>query len=142
MTWKVHIDDRPDYFVRGLVRVLAYREVGDSIDWLRQDGDILRAPQGVAVPIDDGPDRLGFLLPPAALEVLRDAIDARLGKRVDAAVVDELRASLSHERHRNDHLIEDVAHLAALAIAGMSAEPARAPVDVHPIEPIDLEEPF
>jgi hypothetical protein len=93
------IDNAPDFFLRRRIGLLVAREnvAGLEVDfpdpdmagaWVRKTilhGDPLPEGAIVGLPLD-------------SLEAVRDAIDARLGRRYDEALVAELRATLDHER--------------------------------------------
>lgn len=151
MTWNVHIAEHGDFFVRGRVRVLISRPAGDRVELFLQDGSAFVDPDQ-AVPLEDvnGTGRAwGYEMPADALTALRDAIDGRLGRRYDEALVFELRQALERLTSRYDDLVDRIAgaaldthttelaigHLGRVARPGRVEEVAGRPVDYTDEEP-------
>jgi hypothetical protein len=150
MTWNVHLADHGDFFVRGRVRILISRDAGDRIVELAlQDGSaFVDADQTIPLEDVNGTGRpWGYEIPADALFALRDAIDEKLGRRYDEALVFELRQALERLTNRYDDLVDRIAdaavdrHTTELAIGhlGRVARPSAA--DVGPILE-DSGEPF
>lgn len=109
--WEARVLELDSFFALHKVRILLARHLGASMELVLQDGsfytqreDDPREPELEVPP--------GWIVPLDALEAIRDALDERLGRRYDEALVFELRQALERERTRNDELVEKLADAA------------------------------
>lgn len=129
--WKAHIDDRSSPLRRSL-RLLVYRDLaGTGTEVVLADGTRHVYAEG---DVDDGAP-VGWLIPAEALEALREAIDERIGRRYDEALVFEVRATLERERTRVDDLVEKVVD--AALDAPRQVLDALGPARPLPLLPVD-----
>lgn len=152
MTWRVQLADHADFFVKNRVRVLISRDAGDRVELALQDGSAF-VDRHQPIPLEDvnGTGRSwGYEIPADALPALRDAIDEKLGRRYDEALVFELRQALDRLTTRHDELVDRIAgaaldtHTTELAIGHLGRVAARsgAPEDPHRRPDFTDEEPF
>lgn len=139
MPYRVQIHENADYFVRNRVAILVAEELGDgrvAVEVPEQDGEATVYRRVGLVHGEKMPSAAAIMLPMPALAPLRDAIDERLGRRYDVALVDELRAALELERRRYDDV---VARLSDAALDPAPATPAPWTPDSERPRPPELD---